>query len=176
MEYSFSQHQLGKMLQNRFGHEEIFDEAAALVEEDLSNPLKDVSSYGISFNIDNNQFSASQPNYSLHCQVKTFLYEKSIHMVFLGLLGYTLFKYYQHKQKGKNFNRMVQRVYSEIMIELNKTRKECVKDLFDKVANKYGEDFAETVWPHVEQLRLNYGRILIFKDEHNGSYEYFWGI
>jgi len=164
------------MLQNRFGNEELYYEAAAMVEEELTNPAKDISAYGIGFNAESNQYSGLNSTCSLTCQAKTFLYEKSIHLVFLALLGYTLFKYYQHKQKDKNFHRNVQRVYSEIMIELNKTRKQCVKDLHDKVANKYGEDFAEAIWPHVEQLRLKYGRILIFKDEYNGSYEEFWGL
>ena len=98
----------------------------------------------------------------------------SIILMVLG--GLSCFVVSYHLQKLKKKKQLAQGVYSETVDLLTKSKKACLKQLVFHFEEKYGKEVVTKAWPLVEALRVSSGKVLVFKDAFQGSYEVFWSI
>jgi len=179
VDYTFSIHQLEEISQLHFKNDAYYDETMKLVKKELglskAEELNHLKGYGIFFNKSTQRFFAKESSYFMKTRLKLYLSESyllltiSILIVLLCLVLMNKYLAYQKKYQ------LAQRIYSEIVIELTKIKKACVKELYIKVVQKYGEEVVE-LWHLVEKLRVKYECVLVFKDEYKGSYEVFWKV
>ena len=167
-------------MSSRFGSEPHFEEGFRLINEELIGLKRGNTerneSYEIFFDPVTRRFAAKEAKYTIACTLKIFLSENILVLLAIGLIGYTIYIIFCKYQDKKALNKLAQKIYSEIVIDLNRRKTRCVKELYEKSARKYGEATMEAVWPLIENLRLKYKQILVFKDEFRGSYEVFWRI
>jgi len=180
VDYTLSGYQLEKVIQMRYGQDALYKETYGLLEQDFKNAelgnIDNLVEYGITINSETKRFYSEQAEFSLQCKAKNYLAENMLLVVIAIIVISVIIKNYGKYQDKKNDNKLAQRIYSEIVLELNRIKKACVKELYARAEEKYGEYTVEELWPQVEKLRVRYGRVLLFKDEYNGNYEYFWGL
>ena len=97
-------------------------------------------------------------------------------MIIFGALCCIFGYQFIQRSKEKKQHQLAQKIYSETFILLNRSKQICLRGLVSQFENKYGKGAVKRAWPLVEDLRVADGKVLIFKDEFQGSYEIFWSI
>ncbi len=151
-----------------------------LVEEEFQRAeaegSEELEGYGIKFDKENKRYYSDEASMSLQCQTKRFVSKNTLNLfVFVVLIHmcYQSYKKYQEKRKEKQF---AYRIYSEIFIDLHRSKKRCLRELYKQAEDRHGKESVEDFWPEVEQLRLKFGKIGMTKEEVDGESELFWMI